>query len=141
MNIWHLNWFLMMFYGTLELLKVKMFILKYYLLWTFLSESANYVLVKPMPVMNPVFQNKSGVTEQKNWRSLLFWSIRRSYLNHASHLNTFRNGLLFAVQGAIQLLRSHGARVGLGKSKQRRTGGRVELSGYFVHILKDFNDV
>ena len=56
----------MMFYGTLELLKVKMFILKYYLLWTFLSESANYVLVKPMPVMNPVFQNKSGVTEQKN---------------------------------------------------------------------------
>ena len=122
--------------------KVKMFILKYYLLWTFLSESANYVLVKPMPVMNPVFQNKSGVTEQKNWRSLLFWSIRRSYLNHASHLNTFRNDLLFAVQGAIQILRSH--RGGAGGSRKKQTKayrGRVELSGQIVRILKDFNDV
>lgn len=52
-----------------------MFILKYCLLWTFLSESANYVLVKPMSVMNPVFQNKSGVTEQKNLTLLAFLGV------------------------------------------------------------------
>ena len=133
----------MMFCGALELLKVKnvhlkvLFALNIFIRKRKLCFGKTYVSDEPR-----ISKQKWSYRTKKFDAPCFFGSIRRSYLNHASHLNTFRNDLLFAVQGAIQILRSH--RGGAGGSRKKQTKayrGRVELSGQIVRILKDFNDV
>ena len=91
-NIWSFNWFILKFLWEVGARQSKKCLPgSNYLLWNVLPGSTNYFLMKPSDtsIINSVFQNKSWFTREHD-TPCFFWRVKRSYLNHSSHLNPFK---------------------------------------------------